>query len=137
MANEQQAVLSRIWQYVKQAEYLRQQKIRKSLREVTAAGPETPMAENPGVHPAGKTAETISGQESVAISKTAEIGVVRESAVASIAAAAPARSVENKQADLRRLMMEKSGRVSASSVAPVQESNINLQVAKFKSNARD
>lgn len=121
----------------KQAEYHRQEEIRKALREVTAAGQETPMAENSGARPAGKTAETISGQESVAVSKTAEIGVARESAAASIAATAPTRPVENKQTDLRRLMLEKSGRVSVSSAAPVQKNNISLQVAKFKSNARD
>ena len=55
----------------------------------------------------------------------------------SVAASASVKTAESNSANLKKLLLEKSGRLSAASSAPVQKNGTSLQAAKLRSAAYD
>ena len=61
----------------------------------------------------------------------------RDEQVQKAEAYAPAETAASNSANLKKLLLEKSGRLSTTSSAPVQKNGTSLQVAKLKSASYD
>lgn len=71
------------------------------------------------------------------IEKEAETGSLRGPAAVSVSAAVQVQTPESNSANLKKLLLEKSGRLSEAQGIPVRKTGIDLQAARLKSTAHD